>query len=163
MSVGSDSDLNENEKDPYQQSMQEDEIVIFEEILKDVNNILNEFSNVTEFNFPVDTSHFDFDPNPINQSIFQLTHQFDRISIRIPTTKVLLMYLMTIPLVLHLTVCLYANQLIHQKTVRRENVQGHKSKNQKGMPKITLFYYRVKNHAEKGVLLTFQVMIEPYK
>ena len=23
-----------------------------------------------EFNFPVDTSHFDFDPNPINQSIF---------------------------------------------------------------------------------------------
>ena len=131
MSVGSDSDLNENEKDPYQQSVQEDEIVIFEEILKDVDNILNEFSNVTEFNFPVDTSHFDFDPNPINQSIFQLAQQFNRISIPIPSTnlffylayefnmisipipsnKVLLMYLVTIPLALHLTIRLYANQL----------------------------------------------------
>ena len=35
MSVGSDSDLNENEKDPYQQSLQENEIDICEEILKD--------------------------------------------------------------------------------------------------------------------------------
>ena len=131
MSVGSDSDLNENEKDPYQQSVQEDEIVIFEEILKDVDNILNEFPDVTEFNFPVDTSHFDFDPNPINQSIFQLAQQFNRISIPIPSTnlffylayefnmisipipsnKVLLMYLVTIPLALHLTIRLYANQL----------------------------------------------------
>ena len=70
MSVGSDSDLNENEKDPYQQSVQENEIDICEEILKDVDNIINEFPDVPEFNFPADTSHFDFDPNPINQSIF---------------------------------------------------------------------------------------------
>ena len=70
MSVGIDSDLNENEKDPYQQSVQENEIDICEEILKDVDNIINEFPDVPEFNFPADTSHFDFDPNPINQSIF---------------------------------------------------------------------------------------------
>ena len=70
MSVGSDSDLNESEKDPYQQSVQENEIDICEEILKDVDNIINEFPDVPEFNFPADTSHFDFDPNPINQSIF---------------------------------------------------------------------------------------------
>ena len=70
MSVGSDSDLNENEKDPYQQSVQENEIDICKEILKDVDNIINEFLDVPEFNFPADTSHFGFDPNPINQSIF---------------------------------------------------------------------------------------------
>ena len=50
--------------------MQENEIDIYEEILKDVDNIINEFPDVPEFNFPADTSHFDFDPNPINQSIF---------------------------------------------------------------------------------------------
>ena len=79
MSVGSDSDLNENDKDPYQQSVQENEIYICEETLKGVDNILNEYLildeylmnlDVPEFNFPVDTSHFDVDPNPINQSIF---------------------------------------------------------------------------------------------
>ena len=70
MSVESDSDLNENEKDSYQQSVQENEIDICEEILKDVDNILNVFPDIPELNFPVDTSHFDFDPNPINQSIF---------------------------------------------------------------------------------------------
>ena len=58
------------EKDPYQQSVQEHEIDICEEILKDVDNILNEFPDVTEFNFSADTSDFDFNPNPINQSIF---------------------------------------------------------------------------------------------
>ena len=70
MSFGSDSDLNENEKDLCQQSVQENEIDICEEILKGVDNILNEFPDVPEFNFPADISHFDFDPNPINQSIF---------------------------------------------------------------------------------------------
>ena len=70
MSVGSDSDLNKNEKDPYQQSMQENEIDICGKILKDVVKILHEFPDVQEFNFPADSSHFDFDPNPINQSIF---------------------------------------------------------------------------------------------
>ena len=50
--------------------MQENEIDIYEEILKDVDNIINESPDVPEFNFPADTSHFDFDPNPINQSIF---------------------------------------------------------------------------------------------
>ena len=32
--------------------------------------ILNEFPDVPELNFPADTWHFDFDPNPINQSNF---------------------------------------------------------------------------------------------
>ena len=68
MSVGSDSDLNENEKNPYQQSVQENEIDICEEILKDVDNIINEFPDAPEFNFPADTSvQPDFNPNPINQ------------------------------------------------------------------------------------------------
>ena len=68
MSVGSDSDLNENDKDPYQQSVQENEIDICEEILKDVVNILTEFPDVPEINF--DTSHFDFDANTISHSLF---------------------------------------------------------------------------------------------
>ena len=68
MSVGSDSDLNENEKDLCQQSVQENEIDICEEILKDVDNIINEFPDAPEFNFPADTSvQPDFNPNPINQ------------------------------------------------------------------------------------------------
>ena len=50
--------------------MQENEIDIYEEILKDVDNIIHEFPDVPEFNFSADTSLFDFDPNPINQSIF---------------------------------------------------------------------------------------------
>ena len=70
MSFGSDSDLNEDEKDLCQQSVQENEIDICEEILKDGDNILNKFPDVPKFSFPADTSHFDFDPNPINQSIF---------------------------------------------------------------------------------------------
>ena len=70
MSVGSDSHLNENDKDLYQQSVQENEIDICEEIVKDVDNILNEFPDVPEFNFPAYISHFDFDPNPINQFFF---------------------------------------------------------------------------------------------
>ena len=45
--------------------------------------------------------------------------------------------------------------------VRRKKEQRHKSKNQKGMQKNTHFCHRVKNHAEKGVLPTFPVMIEP--
>ena len=43
---------------------------ICEEILRYVDNILNEFPDVPEFDSPTDTSRFDFDPNPINQSIF---------------------------------------------------------------------------------------------
>ena len=50
--------------------MHENETDICEETLKDVDNILNEFPDVPEFNFPAYTSHFDFDPNPIKQSIF---------------------------------------------------------------------------------------------
>ena len=71
MSVGSASDFNENEKDPYKQSVQENEIDICAGILKkDVDNILNKFPDVPEIKFPADTSHFDFDPKTINQSIF---------------------------------------------------------------------------------------------
>ena len=71
------------------------------------------------------------------------------------------MYLMTIPLVLHLTIWIYANQLMYYKAVHRKNMQGRNSKNQKGIPKNTLFYHRVKDHAAKGVLPTIPVMIEP--
>ena len=46
--VGSDSDLNENNKDPYQKSVQENEIDICEEILKDVDNITHEFLDVPD-------------------------------------------------------------------------------------------------------------------
>ena len=62
--------MNENDKDLYQQSVQENEIDICEEILKDVDNILNEFPDVPDLNFPAGTSHFYFYPNPINKSIF---------------------------------------------------------------------------------------------
>ena len=41
MAIGSDSDLNENDKDRYQQFVQENEIEICDEILKDVDNILH--------------------------------------------------------------------------------------------------------------------------
>ena len=71
------------------------------------------------------------------------------------------MYVMTITLVLHLTICLCANQLMYQKTVRRKNAQGSRLKNQKGIPKNTLFSHRVKNRAVKGVLPTFPVIMEP--
>ena len=70
ISVGSDSDLNENGKDLYQQSVQESESNICEEILKDVDNILNEFPDVSECNFQADTSHFDFNCNPITSLFF---------------------------------------------------------------------------------------------
>ena len=68
MSVGSDSNLNENEKNLYQQSVQENEIDICQEILKDVDNIIDEFPDAPEFSFPADTSvQPDLNPNPINQ------------------------------------------------------------------------------------------------
>ena len=41
MAIGSDLDLNENDKDRYQQFVQENEIEICDEILKDVDNILH--------------------------------------------------------------------------------------------------------------------------
>ena len=69
ISVGSDTDLNESEKDLYQQSVQENEIDICEEILKDVDNITHEFLDVPDSWFPdfsAGTSYFDFDSNPIN-------------------------------------------------------------------------------------------------
>ena len=59
MSVGSDSDLNENEKNPYQQSVQENEIDICEEILTHL----------------ADTSvQPDLNPNPINQGPADVLH-----------------------------------------------------------------------------------------
>ena len=62
--------MNENGKDLYQQSVQESESNICEEILKDVDNILNEFPDVSECNFQADTSHFDFNCNPITSLFF---------------------------------------------------------------------------------------------
>ena len=133
MSVGCDSDLNENDKDPYQQSVQENEIDICEEILKDVDDTLHEFPDVPEFNFPADTLHFDFDPNPINQSIFPAdTSVQPDLNPNLITQSVFLAGISVqpdpypnltnqgladvsndIPLLLHLTVCLYANQLMY--------------------------------------------------
>ena len=45
-------------------------ITIRSNISNEFDNIINEFPDVQEFNFPADTSHFDFDSNPIMQSIF---------------------------------------------------------------------------------------------
>ena len=114
MSVGRNSDLNENEKDPCKQSVQKNENDICEEILKDVENIPNEFPVVPELNFPADRSHFDFDPNPIKQSIFpvETSVQPDLNPNPINQGPADLSNL-TIPLVLHLTNCLYANQLMY--------------------------------------------------
>ena len=50
--------------------------------------------------------------------------------------------------------------LAYINQVDAKNVQEHKSKNQKRMPKNTL-WHRVKNHAANGVLPTFPEMIEP--
>ena len=87
MSVGSDSDLNENEKDLCQQSVQENEIDICEEILKDVDNIINEFPYVPELIFQL-THHILISiPIPSTNIFFQLTYQFNRISIPIPSTN----------------------------------------------------------------------------
>ena len=161
MSVGSDSDLNENEKDPYQQSVQENEIDICEEILKDVDNIINEFPDVPEFNFPADTSHFDFDSNPINQSIFlagisvqsdlnpNLINQgsadvSNDSSIGTPSNN--------LPLRESTNVLENGPKKKHARTQVQKSERNAKN---------TLFYNRVKNHAAKGVLPTFQVMIEP--
>ena len=71
--VGSDSDLNENNKDPYQKSVQENETDICEETPKDVDNITHEFLDVPDYwflDFSAGTLYFDFDSNSINQSIF---------------------------------------------------------------------------------------------
>ena len=180
MSVGSDSEMNENDKDPYQQSCRKiDEISICEEILKDVGNILNEFPDVPEFNFPADTSHFDFDPNPIYQSTFPADTpvQLDSIhsnldnqgatdvsnnnSIGTPSNNLLLRE--------------SANVLENGPKKKRARTQAEKSdRNAKKYPVlspckescskrcITMFCHRVKNHAAKGVLPSFPVMIEPY-
>ena len=114
MSVGSDSDLNENENDPYQQSVQENEMEICGKVLKDVDNIFNELLAMYQ-NLIFQLTHHILISIPITSTnlFFQLTHQFNLISIPILSTKVLLMYIMTTQLVLHLTICLYANQLMY--------------------------------------------------
>ena len=181
MSAGSDSDLNENDKDPYQQSVQENEIDICEETLKEFGNILNEFPDVPEFNFPADTSHFDFDPNPINQSIFPADTSVQPDLNHNPINQSIFLAGISVqpdinPSTINQgpadisndnSIGTPSNNLPLRKSTNvlengpKKNVQGHKSKNQKGMPKNTLFCHRVKNHAAKGVLLTFPVMIEP--
>ena len=114
MSVGSDSDLNENENDPYQQSVQENEMEICGKVLKDVDNIFNELPAMYQNLIFQLTHHILISiPIPSTNLFFQLTHQFNLISIPILSTKVLLMYIMTTQLVLHLTICLYANQLMY--------------------------------------------------
>ena len=114
MSVGSDSDLNENENDPYQQSVQENEMEICGKVLKDVDNIFNELLAMYQNLIFQLTHHILISiPIPSTNLFFQLTHQFNLISIPILSTKVLLMYIMTTQLVLHLTICLYANQLMY--------------------------------------------------
>ena len=168
MSVGSDSDLNENDKDPYQQSVQENDIDICEEILKDVDNILNEFPDVPEFNFPADTSHFDFDSNPIKQSIFPTDTSIFLAGVSVQPD------LNPNPINQDLADVSNDNSIgtpsndlpLRESTNLLENgpkkkMQGYKTKNQEGMPKNTLLCHRVKNHAAKDVLPTFSVMIGP--
>ena len=128
VSVGSDSDL--NEKDPYQQFVQENEIDICEEILKDADIYLMNFLMYHSLIFqmtqhilisiPIPSRNLFFQllqqfnriliPIPSTNLFFYLAYEFNLISIPIPSNKVLLMYLVTIPLALHLTIRLYANQ-----------------------------------------------------
>ena len=150
--------------------MKENKINICKKILKDADNILNEFTDATEFKFPADTSHFDFDSNfnissagsqsqshqPIYFSTWHISSTWSQSQSHQP--KVLPMCLLTIPLALHLTICFYANQLIYK--VRRKKVQGRKTKSQKRMPKNILFFHLVKNHAAEGELPTFPLVIE---
>ena len=181
MSVGSDSDLNENEKDLCQQSVQENEIDICEEILKDVDNIINEFPDVPEFNFPADTSHFDFDPNPINQSIFPADTSVQPDLNANPINQSIFLAGISVQPDLNPdpinqgpadvsndnSIGTPSNNLpLRESTNVLEN--GPKKKHARTQvqksernAKNTLFYNRVKNHAAKGVLPTFPVMIEP--
>ena len=56
--------------------MQENEIDICEEILKDVANVLNEFPEVSEFNFTAENHILISVPISSTNLFFQLTHQF---------------------------------------------------------------------------------------
>ena len=106
MAIGSDSDLNENDKDRYQQFVQENEIEICEEILINFlmyQNLILQLTHHILISIPI----------PSTSQFSQLTHQFKQISIPILSSKVLLMYLMTFPLAFNLTISLYANQLMY--------------------------------------------------
>ena len=74
-------------------------------------------------------------PIPSTNIFLQLTYQFKLMSIPIPSTKVLLMYLMTIPLLLYLTICLYVNQLMYLKTVRKKNTSTQVKKSESNTKK----------------------------
>ena len=119
-------------------------------------------------------------PIPSINLFFQLTHQFNQISS--PTPMIQSIFLADISVQPDLnpnpinqgpadvsndnSIGTRSNNLplrestLYYKTVRRKNVQGHKSKNQKEIPKNTLFCHRVKIHRAKCVLPTFPVMIE---
>ena len=90
MSVGSDSDFNKNEKDPHQQSVQENEIEIFEEILENVHNILNKFPDMFQ-SLIFQLTHRILISIPMSSTnlFFQPKHWFNRISIPIPSTNLL--------------------------------------------------------------------------
>ena len=77
-------------------------------------------------------------PIPSTNIFLQLTYQFTLMSIPIPSTKVLLMYLMTIPLLLYLTICLYVNQLMYLKTVRKKNTSTQVKKSESKTKNILL-------------------------
>ena len=133
------------------------------------------------FNFPADTSHFDFDPNPVNQSIFPAKTSVQPDLKSNPIIQSIFLADISVQPDLNPnpinqgpadvsndnSIGTRSNNLplrestLYYKTVRRKNVQGHKSKNQKEIPKTTLFCHRVKNHTAKCVLPTFPVMIEP--
>ena len=114
-------------------------------------------------NFPADKSHFDFYPSPINQSIFPgqtsvqpelnpnpinqpifLADVSNDNSIGTPSNNLLL--------------CESTNVL---ENGPKKKLAKHKSRNQKGMAKSTLFCHHVKNHTANGVLATFSVMTGP--
>ena len=89
MSVGSDSDFNKNEKDPHQQSVQENEIEIFEEILENVHNYLINFLMFQSLIFQLTHRILISIPMSSTNLFFQPKHWFNRISIPIPSTNLL--------------------------------------------------------------------------
>ena len=151
VSVGSDPDLNENYKDPYQQSLQENEIDICEEILKDVDNILPADTSVQpDLNHnPINQSIFlagisvqpDLNPNPINQGVADVSNDnsIGTLSNNLP---------------LHESTNVLENGL--KKKLARTQVEKSES-NAKKYPVLNC----VKNNATKRVLPTFPVMIDP--
>ena len=151
--------MNQNDKDPYQQFVQENECDTCKEILKDLHNILNDFPDVRKSNFPADTLHFD--SNPINQFIFPVCTSVQPDLNANPINQV------PVDVSNDDSICTPSNNLPLRKSTdvlengpnkKRARTQVKKSERN---AKNTLFCHHGKNHVAKVILPTFPVMIEP--